>query len=158
MNFRFCALGIFITAILISCNNSQETSDTKSSAITNTDTSLEINKNETVTDSNQIIENLQGEWKEPEYPFRRAQFKNTRVKFIEEGLEEEPAFKEYKILKECPYEVNNIKNANPDDVFLVMIKDKTCEIIKISNDNLTLSGYSSNTNNNYKIVYKKMNN
>lgn len=58
--------------------------------------------------------------------------------------------------KECPFQVNNIKIGSADDIFLVMSKAGTCEIINVSNDTLNLSGFNVFSNSDYHIIYKKM--
>jgi hypothetical protein len=155
MIFKIFALGCLST-IILSCNNSNEETSTNNAEIVTTGTSAEIKNEKSEAGRNRIITELEGEWKELTYPFRVAHFKDSTVKFIEEGVLEEPKFKEYQILNECPYEVNNIKNATPNDIFLVMVKDRTCEILKLSNDTLTLNGFSVNTNGDYNIFYKKV--
>ena len=110
----------------------------------------------TTIDSTGIVLKLQGKWKEMEYPYRLAHFNNNTVKFTEEGIVEEPSYQVYKILSECPFKVNNLKNARTNDLFLVMENAGTCEIIEVSKDTLTLSGFSINTNRDYKIVYNKV--
>lgn len=156
MNIKICALSLIFGIILISCNDSREKTNFENSEINDSDTALVIKNEISAFDRDSIMTTLEGKWKEPEYPFRVAHFINATVKFIEEGLIEEPRFKEYQILKECPFEVNNIKNAGPNDIFFVMTEAKTCEILNISNDSLILSGFNVTTNSNYNIIYKKV--
>lgn len=106
-------------------------------------------------DPGQIAESLQGEWKEPEYPFRRAEFKNYKVKFTEEGVVEEPQFKEFEVLSDCPFETKNIRSNRSNDVFLIIKDDERCEKLNVSNDSLTLSGFNSTINSDYQILYIK---
>lgn len=156
MKFKGYALGFLLTIFFISCDNGKKEANTKNSELNIKKTS-QVTKNEITTiDSDSIIKNLQGEWRESEYPFRMAHFKNTTVKFTEEGVVEEPTFREFKISQDCPFEVNNIKNARSNDIFLILMEARTCEILKVSNGTLTLSGFSVNTNHDYKIVYSKV--
>ena len=113
-------------------------------------------KKEDPENEDSIVKGLPGEWKEVEYPFRRAHFKRSEVKFIEEGIVEEPAYQEYKISATCPFDVNNIKTASAGDLFLVMSSSRTCEIIKVAGDSLTLTGFNASSNSNYSIVYKRV--
>lgn len=107
-------------------------------------------------DRDAIIRGLQGSWKEPEYPFRLAQFKDTLVKFTEEGVVEEPEFRQFRILSHCPYDVTNIKNVKPDEFILVMPEAGTCEKLQLSSNTFTLSGYSAHTEREYSIIYEKV--
>ena len=159
-HFAFGTIGyvfVFLLSMLfISCNNKNKEASTRNSELNNKATAPEKKSQITTFDSDSIIKKVQGEWREKEYPFRKIYFKNTTVKFTEEGMAEEPAFRAFKILKDCPFEVNNLKNAGPNDQFLVMAEPGTCEILNVSNDTLTLSGFSVNTNLDYNIVYYKV--
>ncbi|WP_214653019.1 hypothetical protein [Mucilaginibacter segetis] len=99
---------------------------------------------------------LQGKWKETEYPFRWVEFKDSTVKFTEEGVAKKPEFEKFKLSAKCPFDVNNIKELKPGDVFIVMDRNQTCQKIDVSDDTLTFSGFSTNTNKDYAIVYKKV--
>ena len=152
---------ILITLLVLSCKNKTEEPNLKISeenevSTTNPETSQKAKINSSAVNSTEMIERLQGEWREPEYPFRRAEFENSTVKFTEEGLVEEPKFEEFEISEQCHFdsEAEDIKSTDP---FIVMLDDKTCQRIKISNDTLTFSGFSSNTNSTYHITYKKVN-
>jgi len=120
------------------------------------DTASEINNDNAAINSD-ILSKLTGQMERNRYPFRQAHFENTKVKFIEEGIADEPAFVEYTISKDCPFEVNKIKNDGVDDIFLVIPGTSTCEILKVSNDTLTLAGFNVSSNNDYHIIYKKQN-
>lgn len=156
MKFKLCSQGLLFTIFLISCSNPKKEADAKIPELNNKGASQEKKSVTAIIDSAGIINKLQGKWKESEYPFREAHFKNTTVKFIEEGTEKEPAFREFKISKNCPFDVNNIKNAQSEDIFLVMAEAKSCEILKVSNGTLTLSGFNVSNGNDYKIVYSKV--
>ena len=146
---------ILFIALLVSCENNNEESAVNGDK---KDEQTVITKNEISENQiNKIVENLQGEWKEPEYPFRRAEFKNQTVKFTEEGVLEEPRFKKFQIAAECPFNTNNIRNLKPDDILLVIPEDERCEKLHLSNDTLLLSGYSVTTKYDYQIIYKKVN-
>lgn len=156
MKYTVCSLGMLFTVLLMSCSNTEKETDAKVIELDSNKTSQKRNNVTTTFDSASIVNKLQGKWKESEYPFRVAHFKNTTVKFNEEGIEKEPAFREFKISKDCPFDVNNIKNAQSEDIFLVMAEAKSCEILKVSNNTLTLSGFNASNGNDYKIVYSKM--
>lgn len=156
MKFQVWFLGLLLTIIMMSCSNTKKEADAKISDLDNKK-ALQGKKSTTATnDSTSIIKQLQGKWKESEYPFRIAHFKGTTVKFIEEGTETEPIFREFKISKNCSFDVNNLKNAHSEDVFLVIVEAKSCEILKVSNNTLTLSGFNVSDNHDYKIVYSKV--
>jgi len=52
--------------------------------------------------------------------------------------------------------VNNIKEVDKNTIILSLTEEQRCEKLKIENETLILSGYSTNTEADYKIVYKKM--
>ncbi len=156
MKFKIFSLGFLLTSLLFSCKDAREESDTENPELKATETAQEFENEISPLDREALIKDLQGNWREPKYPFRLATFKDTLVKFIEEGLVEEPEFRRYKISRQCPFEVNNIKNPGPDDMMLVMVEAGSCEKLQIFNDTLTLSGFSTNTGEDYRIVYKKV--
>jgi hypothetical protein len=142
--------------MLIGCATNNEEANTENNVEkSNVDTSPKMN-NDPAIDRDSIVKVLQGKWKETEYPYRLAHFENTTVKFVDEGVVEEPTFKEYTISKDCPFEVNNIKNAGANDIFLIMPGAKTCEVLKLSSDTLILNGFNVTTNSDYNIIYKKV--
>ncbi len=156
MNFKIYAACLLFTLMLFSCKSGEEDVTLEGIEINDADTTREMTNEISANKRESIIQNLQGKWKETEYPFRDAHFENSTVKFIEEGVAEEPVFQEYAISKECPLEVNNIKNVSVDDIFLVITETGICEILKVSNDTLILSGFNVSSNSDYQIVYKKV--
>jgi PBP1b-binding outer membrane lipoprotein LpoB len=156
MKFKVYSFGLLLTIFLISCSDTKKEPEAKIPEFDNKEASQQKKSVTTLIDSTGMINKLQGKWKESEYPFRAAHFINTTVKFNEEGAEREPTFREFKISKNCPFEVNNIKNAQSEDVFLVIIEAKSCEILKVSNTTLTLSGFNISNGQDYKLVYSKM--
>jgi hypothetical protein len=156
MKIKVCSLGLLLAIFLTSCSNTKKEADAKSPESNRKETSSEKKSVIAIIDSAGIIKRLQGKWKESQYPFRVAHFKNTTVKFIEEGTEEEPAFREFEISKTCPFDVNNLKNARSQDMFLVIAETKSCEILKVLNNTLTLSGFNVSSGKDYKIVYSKV--
>ena len=156
MKIKFFAVCLLLTVMLVSCTNGKQEAAVDDKEPGNAEIPGQINNDLNTINTNNIIQNLQGKWKETEYPFRQVHFVNNTVKFIEEGVAEEPAFQEYTISRDCPFEVNNLKNAGEDDIFLVMAEAGTCEIVKVSNDTLTLSGFNVSSNRDYQIMYKKM--
>jgi hypothetical protein len=156
MKFKFCAWSFLLSILLIACDTNREEANTENTVEkTNADSSPKMN-NDPAIDTDSIVNVLQGKWKETEYPYRLAHFENTTVKFVEEGVAEEPTFKEYTISNHCPFEVNNIKNAGAKELFLIMPGAKTCEILKLSGDTLLLNGFNVSTNSDYNIIYKKL--
>lgn len=156
MKFKICSLVCFVAIFLISCSNTKKQDHTKTPQLDNKEVSRKNNNVTAIIDSASIINKLIGKWKESEYPFRIVYFKSKTVKFIEEGTEKEPEFREFKISDTCPFDVNNIKNAQPEDIFFVLAESKTCEILKVSNNTLILSGFNVNDGRDYKIVYSKV--
>lgn len=156
MKIKFFAVCLLLTVMLVSCTNGKQEAAVDDKEPGNAEIPGQINNDLNTINTNNIIQNLQGKWKETEYPFREAHFDNTTVKFIEEGIADEPAYVEFTISKECPFKVNNKKNAGDDDIFLLMAEARTCEILKVSNDTLTLSGFNVSSNRDYQIMYKKM--
>ncbi len=104
----------------------------------------------------EIITKLQGEWKEPDYPFRRLEVKGQTVKFTEEGIAEKPKFTAFELSNSCPFEVNNIKSIEADEIIFSIAENKRCEKLKIKGDTLKLRGYSTHTKEDYEIIYKKV--
>ena len=155
MKLRTTTLLIVFIAMIISCKNTTQEQRSefleKDELITETqEPEVGLSESERI----KIIENLQGKWKETEYPYRTAEFKNATVKFIEEGIVEEPKFQTFEIVSQCPFSVNNIKNVKPGEAILALPETQRCEKLKISNDSLILSGFSTNSNENYSIIYK----
>ena len=102
-----------------------------------------------------IVQLLQGKWKEPVYPFRCAEFRGATVKFIEEGVPGNTDFTAFEILDTCRFATNNTRNAKPGDLFMVIDKSSRCEILHVSGEQFTFSGYNPSSNENYVILYKK---
>ncbi|UJH91400.1 hypothetical protein LZ575_01030 [Antarcticibacterium sp. 1MA-6-2] len=147
---------VLIAVLLFSCKNGSDNSPTDTQ---DTDTITNSQEAENLLSPQireEIIEKLQGSWRESEYPFRVAHFKDSLVKFIEEGVVEEPVFEEFKVENKCPFNVNNIKTVKPDDIILVMVEAGKCDKLRISNNTLVLSGFSTNTKSDYNIVYEKV--
>lgn len=155
MKFKIFTLGFLLTMLLLSCRNSGEGSNTENSDLDTTVSPPEVDNGISGREREAIIEKLQGTWKEPEYPFGVAQFNDTVVKFIEEGVVEAPQFREYQISTECPIQVNNIRTNKPDDLILVVVETGICEKLQLSNDTLILSGFSVHTGEDYSRVYTK---
>ncbi|WP_373550053.1 hypothetical protein [Haliscomenobacter sp.] len=102
------------------------------------------------------MEQLQGKWKEIEYPYRTAEFVSSTVKFVEEGTENKPKFENFEVSENCHFDNNNIRDLKSGDIILTLPETKRCEKLKVSNDTLTLSGFSTNNNGDYNIIYKKL--
>lgn len=153
MNFKFFFSSLILTILLISCRNSTEQPATQKFEKNNTT----ITQDHPIqTDTTGIHKTLQGIWKESEYPYRQLHFENNLVKFTEEGVIEEPMFREFKILRECPFDVNNIKTTRPEDIFLVVIDEGTCERLRIANNFLSLSGFNISTQTEYSMAFEKV--
>lgn len=135
---------VIILAFITACEEKKDLSGE-----INTNEIEEIQQDSSQADTNLLIEELQGSWREPEYPFRRAEFKDSTVKFTEEGVIEPPTFKPYKISNECPFLSNSPAN---DETYFVNPENEICEKISVRDDTLTFKGVESD----YTIVYERM--
>jgi len=116
------------------------------------ETKIEISTMDTI----KIVEQLQGKWKEAEYPYRTVAFVKSNVKFVEEGTERKPIFEKFEISANCRFDNNNIRDLKTSDIILSLPETKRCEKLKISNDTLTFSGFKPYTGKDYNIVYLKI--
>lgn len=107
-------------------------------------------------DTIKMIEQLQGKWKEAEYPYRTVEFVRSTVKFVEEGVERKPIFEKFEISENCRFDNNNIKDLKTSDIILSLPESKRCEKLKVSNDTLTFSGFKAYTGEDYNIIYLKL--
>ncbi len=148
---------LILTVFIFSCKNENKTND-----LQNSQNSEIVKEEKKVTkeevsnpDNAKIIEQLQGKWKENEYPFRTAEFKNSTVKFIEEGIPNEPEFEKFEISQNCQFDNSNIQDLKLTDIILILPEKKFCQKLAVSKDTLILSGYSTNSSKEYKITYLK---
>lgn len=148
---------IFLIVLLISCKNQNpetERYDSEQNEIV-----IKEQQETTVpklkTDQTQMIEQLQGKWREHEYPYRTAEFVGSTVKFIEEGTPNTPEFEKFEVTEECRFDNQNIRDLKTSDIILTLPETERCEKLKVSNDTLTLSGFSTNSNADYHIIYLK---
>lgn len=157
MNIQFAHLTFTLLVLMLSCTNGKEETGNQNNEqdtiVHQVNPNLEIEKS---IEKNLVIEQLQGQWKEIEYPFRTAEFVNTNVKFIEEGTEGNPAFEAYEIAENCTFENNNIKDLVSGDIILSLPDTRRCEKLRIASDTLSLSGFSTHTNENYNIIYLRV--
>ncbi len=158
MAIKIKSLFIILVVLIISCKNQNKEDELRNSEPNEIvrKKEKETNVDKTKIDTIKIIEKLQGKWKENEYPYRRAQFVKSRVKFIEEGIAIKPEFEKFEVSLDCQFDNNNIKDIKSSDIILTLPENKRCEKINVSKDTLTLSGFSANTNEEYKIIYLKM--
>ncbi|GAA5042801.1 hypothetical protein GCM10011506_45670 [Marivirga lumbricoides] len=155
MNNKTNYFFLLITFFIFSCKNQNKENDLSNS---NENEIIEEQKNETKEEAPtlnkvEIIEQLQGEWKESAYPYRTAEFVNSTVKFIEEGIPNAPEFEPFELSKNCQFDNSNIKDLEANDIILILPENKRCEKLSISEDTLILYGYSTNTKDNYEILY-----
>ncbi len=149
---------IILMVLMMSCKNQNN-----ENVLPHSDQN-EINENEkqepkaeeAKIDKINITEQLQGKWKEIEYPYRTVDFVSSTVKFVEEGTESTPKFEKFEVSADCPFNNNNIRNLSSSDIILTLPENRRCEKLKASGDTLTLSGYSTNTNEDYNIMYLKL--
>ncbi len=145
-------MSLILSVLFISCKDSKEHEINRIENDT-TETSVDSNIK---PDTTGINKSLQGIWREREYPFRQIHFEKNQMKFIEEGVVEEPRFKEFKISRECPFDVKNIVSTSPEDIFLVMVEDESCENLKIENNILNLSGYNFSSQSDYTMAFERV--
>ena len=158
MNMIIKSFLIILTVFIISCknqNNENELPKSDQNEIVGKDMQ-EIGMEKTKIEKTKIIEQLQGKWKENEYPYRTTEFLGSTVKFVEEGTETKPKFEKFEISEDCPFDNNNIRVHNSSDIILSLPETKRCEKLKVSPDSIILSGFSTNTNEDYNIIYKKI--
>ncbi|MDP2414901.1 hypothetical protein [Daejeonella sp.] len=153
---KFCL--IILSVFLISCNNQNKESELHSSEHNEiiSKGKQEPIIEEMIIDKSNIIDQLQGKWKENEYPYRTVEFLNSTVKFLEEGTQNKPKFEKFELSEDCQFDNNNIRDLKSGDVILSLPENKRCEKLKVSNDTLILSGFSTNTKEDYKIRYLKL--
>lgn len=149
---------IILSVFLIACTNQnqeREVSNSEQSVILN-EGKQQTNIEEAQIDKTNIIGQLQGKWKENEYPYRTVEFASSRVKFLEEGTQNKPKFEKFELSEDCQFDNNNIRDLKSNDIVLSLPETNRCEKLKVSNDTLTLSGFSTNTNVDYNITYLKL--
>lgn len=143
------------TILIISCTNqsSDSTPDESKTDPTENDilevTGIEIPDIDTLA----LIQSMQGEWREPEYPFNRVEFKNTTVRMVEEGEAEPSVFRPFSISHHCPYDVSNMVESQVTDTILVIEGANRCEKLSFFQDSLILSGYNPHSQSIYRIDY-----
>jgi len=157
MNKKQFLLGLLLVCVF-ACKDATKKSDEhqspkNESAIEQTDDEANFSS---LLNKDEVVKNIQGKWKESEYPYRMMEISGQEVKFTEEGVVEPPTFKAFEISNKCPFQVNNIKEVDKNTIILSLTEEQRCEKLKIENETLILSGYSTNTEADYKIVYKKM--
>lgn len=153
---KFCLL--ILSVFLIACTNlnqEREVPNSEENVILN-DGKQQTKIEEAQIDKTNIIDQLQGKWKENEYPYRTVEFVSSRVKFLEEGTQNKPEFEKFELSEDCQFDNNNIRDIKSSDLILSLSENKRCEKIEVSDDTLTLSGFSTNTNEDYHIIYRKI--
>ena len=153
INYSF----LIIILLVFSCKNQNKNNKLPHSDDKEIITEQKSVMKDTMTNlrKDEIIEKLQGEWIESEYPYRKVEFLNSTVKFVEEGTPKEPEFEKFEFSKNCQFDNNNIKNLKASDIVLNLLESKRCEKLSIEKDTLILYGYSTNTKENYQISYQR---
>ncbi|MFC2186826.1 hypothetical protein ACFCT7_05840 [Fulvivirgaceae bacterium LMO-SS25] len=147
------SLLIILIVLIASCKSQNKENNSSNST---QDEILVEEIQETKIDKIKITEQLQGKWKEIEYPYRTAEFVRSTVKFVEEGTVNPPKFEKFEISEYCQFDNNNIRDLKSGDVILTLAETTRCEKLMVSIDTLTLSGFSTNSNEDYHIVYLKL--
>src|SRR5690606_10401939 len=146
------------TVLIFSCTNQSSDSTTDESKTNPAEngalevTGIEIPDIDTLA----LIQNLQGVWREPEYPFNRVEFKNTTVRMVEEGVAEHSVFRPFSLSHLCPYDVANMDKSQLTDTILVIEDTDRCEKLSFSRDSLILSGYNPHSQSIYQIDYVRV--
>tara|TARA_R110002049_G_scaffold267392_1_gene443696 strand:- start:141 stop:605 length:465 start_codon:yes stop_codon:yes gene_type:complete len=153
MDMKIKSLLIILIVLIASCKSQNKENNSSNST---QDEILVEEIQETKIDKIKITEQLQGKWKEIEYPYRTAEFVRSTVKFVEEGTVNPPKFEKFEISEDCQFDNNNIRDLKSGDVILTLPETTKCEKLMVSNDTLTLSGFSTNSNDDYHIVYLKL--
>lgn len=158
MDIKIKSCLIILSVLLISCNNQNKESELPGSEHKETlrKENQETKIEKTKIDKIKIKELLQGKWKENEYPYRTAEFVSSTVKFLEEGTVNKPKFEKFEVSDECLFDNNNIRDLKSNDIILTLPENNRCEKLKVSIDTLILSGFSTNTNEDYNITYLKI--
>lgn len=153
MNHLHRFFWILLTFLSISCVDTSETAN-NNGQVTTTNEILEVTGIEIPDlDTQALIEDLQGVWREPDYPFNRVEFRNSTVKMVEEGVAEPAQFRSFNLAHHCPYEVNNMQNSHPADTILIIDDMGRCEKLSLRGDTLILSGFNSHTGSDYATEF-----
>lgn len=156
IKIKYCL--IILSVLLISCNNQNKKSELHSSEHSEilSKRKQEPIIEEMIIDKPEIIGQLQGRWKEIDYPYRTAEFASSTVKFVEEGTQSRAKFEIFELSDNCQFDNNNIRDLKSGDVILRLPENSRCEKLKVNNDTLTLSGFSTNSKEDYNIIYLKI--
>ena len=105
MTFKNLYICFFCLSILTSCNNQNSKKKVRepSQNEQQTDSKQLAPGEESAFNTSEIIEKLQGTWKEVQYPYRRITFVKKQVKFVEEGTQVKPDFEPFEIAQNCTY-------------------------------------------------------
>lgn len=152
------SLLIILIALIASCKSQNKENNSSNSTQDEilVEEIQETKIEDTKIDKIKITEQLQGKWKEIEYPYRTAEFVRSTVKFVEEGTVNPPKFEKFEVSEDCQFDNNNIRDLKSGDVILTLPETTRCEKLMVSNDTLTLSGFSTNSNEDYHIIYLKL--
>ncbi len=158
MDIKIKSCLIILSVLLISCNNQNQESEVSGSEDNEilSKGKQEPIIEEMIIDTAKIIDQLQGKWKEIEYPYRTAEFASSTVKFLEEGTQSKAKFEIFELSDNCQFDNNNIRDLKSGDVILRLPENSRCEKLKVSNDTLTFSGFSTNSKEDYNIIYVKI--
>ncbi|HLT93819.1 MAG TPA: hypothetical protein VKZ56_04620 [Membranihabitans sp.] len=107
-------------------------------------------------DTVELIQHLQGIWRDPEYPFNRVEFQASTLKMVEEGVAEPARFQPFALGHRCPHHVTNMDKAQPNDTILIWEESDRCEKLTIRADTLVLSGYNPHSETIYSMDYVRV--
>ncbi|WP_068593520.1 hypothetical protein [Cochleicola gelatinilyticus] len=152
------SFGVYILLILLMCACNEKASEKRVNTLETTSEATPLKNSETPTgkvNATQIQKQLQGVWKEAEYPFRKVEFKDWMVKLTEEGVSGSSTFETYALAGSCRFANTNIKDVTPTTLLLTLTESERCEKMNLTDTTLTLSGFNTSSNANYEIVYLK---
>jgi len=86
MRFNIIAFGFLIIIFVLSCRNANEGTHTKNYKIDTTETGQKFKNKIPGRKRNSIIKELQGSWKEPDYPFGVAQLRTHWSNLLKKEL------------------------------------------------------------------------
>ena len=134
-----------LLVLITACNqfrNEQKKTNTKQMPPKN----IMFNKE---SETNSLIDQLQGEWKRTSYPYGTIVVKNNSLKNNEgEGLAEEPIFEPFTLQSFCEgKDAIQIKKS----AYIYYVNLNVCVRVELSNDTLKLGG----TGDNNPILYVK---
>lgn len=158
MKMRIFLGGIYTILALGSCINdaSDQSSETKDENSTGDESIEVVGIDIPDLDTVKLIQLLQGVWRDTEYPYNRAEFQQSTLKMVEEGVAEPARFQSFTLGHRCPHDVPNMEKIQLNDTILIWEESDRCEKLTIRSDTLTLSGYNAHSETMYSMDYVRI--